>query len=63
MILYENYTEETCFHGLFPKYPCGKNMDFPVQNGQNFGFSVVPNKYRGLRYEAEILCEFYPMKS
>ena len=63
MILYENYVEETCFHGLFPKYPWGKNIGFPVQNGQNFGFLEVSNKYRALRYEAEILYEFYPMKS
>ena len=55
MILYENYAEKTCFHGLFPKYPWGKNMGFSVQNGQNFGFSVVPNKYRGLSNGAEIL--------
>ena len=50
------------FHGLFPKYPRGKNMDFTVQNGQNFGFLEVSNKYRGIRYGAKILYGFYPMK-
>ena len=62
MNLYQNYAEETCFSWTVSKKTSVKNMGFPVQNGQNFGFSVVSNKYRVLRYGAEILCEFSPMK-
>ena len=62
MIFYENYAEETCFSWTVSKIISVKNMGFPVQNGQNFGFLVVSNKYRGIRYGAEILCEFYPIK-
>ena len=63
MIFDENYEEETCFSWTVSKIISVKNMCFPVQNGQNFGFLVVSNEYRGIMYMAEILCEFYPMKS
>ena len=35
---YENYAEETCFSWTVSKIISVKNMGFPVQNGQNFGF-------------------------
>ena len=65
--LRNDFVWELCRGDLFSwtvsKISLGKNMGFPVQNGQNFGFLEVSNKYRALRYGAEILYEFYPMKS